>query len=95
MKTIKYRPVINLRQRAIINLHRRRMGLQPIKIEDGAIKNSNESYAYTYIKATIAKLLNLITPKSHLTHKARDIKQKKHIWLEEMEKQRNSRNKDD
>jgi len=91
MKTIKYKQVINLRQRAIINLHRRRIGLPPIKIEGGAIKNSNESYTYTYIRAVIAKLLNLITPKSYMTHKARDIKQKKHIWLEEMEKQRQSR----
>ena len=90
MASHKYKRVVNRRQRAITNLRRRRKGLRPIRTnKDGAVKNSNESYAYTYVKAAIAELLNLIVLKP-----LRDRRQK-HLWLQEMEKQRQSRTNSD
>ena len=85
MTTVKtiYRPLLNRRQRAIINLSRRRKGLKPIcRDKDGVVRNSSESYTSTYIKATIAELLNFITLKPLR------VKRKKHLWVREMEKQK-------
>jgi len=90
MATIKYKRVVNRRQRAITNLRRRRRGLQPIRTtKDGAIKSSNESYTYTYIKAAVAELLNLIALKPLR------VRRQKHLWLREMEKQRQSKTNTD
>jgi|ETNmetMinimDraft_20_1059909.scaffolds.fasta_scaffold07618_8 hypothetical protein len=89
MASHKYKRVVNRRQRAITNLRRRRRGLQPIKrTKDGVIKNSNESYAYTYIKAVIAKLLNLIVLKSLRDRRQKHQNGRQLLWLQEMEKQR-------